>query len=206
METSQKAKRSNVKFNIMDFLIILIVLMCVISLIARYTTVLKRIGLSNHLQQYEISFAASDLRYTTPSFIKIDDKVYLDDGSNTLVGTLLSRELGSADALTITLSSEYIQTDVGFISAYYAENTLVDISGRLLCEGRINDEGYFLLGGNVYLSEGQTVSVCTDLVSFELTVTDITLCRRPPILRISHLSAETATALISLLVTATLFL
>ena len=175
METSQKAKRSNVKFNIMDFLIILIVLMCVISLIARYTTVLKRIGLSNHLQQYEISFAASDLRYTTPSFIKIDDKVYLDDGSNTLVGTLLSRELGSADALTITLSSEYIQTDVGFISAYYAENTLVDISGRLLCEGRINDEGYFLLGGNVYLSEGQTVSVCTDLVSFELTVTDITL-------------------------------
>ena len=61
----------------------------------------------------------------------------------------------------------------GFISAYYADNTFVDVSGRILCKGSVSSDGYFMLGGNIYLSEGQTVAVCTDLVSFELTVTDI---------------------------------
>ena len=173
MEAQKPKKRSNARFNIMDFLIILIVLLCVISLIARYTTVLAKIGITDHLEQYEIAFTVSNLRHTTPNFFHIDDAVYLQDESHTYMGTLLSREIGSTDALTITLSSLYVQSETGFISAYYADNTFVDVSGRILCEGSISADGYFLLGGNVYLSEGQTLAVCTDLVSFELTVTDI---------------------------------
>ena len=58
-------------------------------------------------------------------------------------------------------------------SEYYAENTLVDVMGRMLCEGTINEEGYFLLGGSLYLAEGQKLAVYTDLVDFELVVTGI---------------------------------
>lgn len=174
MESQKTKKRSNARFNIMDFLIILIVLLCIFSLVARYTTVLEKIGLSNHLDQYEVSFSVSNLRYTTPSFFQIEDQIYLQDDSNTYFGTLMSRETGSTDALTITLASEYVQSDTGFVSAYYADNTLVDVSGRILCEGTFSDEGYFLLGGAVRLTEGQTIAVCTDLVSFELTVMGIT--------------------------------
>lgn len=173
MEAQKPKKRSNVRFNIMDFLIVLIVLLCVFSLVARYTTVLEKIGITDHLEDYEVGFTVSNLRYTTPSFFHIDDAVYLQDDKHTYMGTLLSREIGSTDALTITLSSRYVQSETGFISAYYADNTFVDVSGRILCEGSVNSEGYFMLGGNIYLSEGQTVAVCTDLVSFELTVTDI---------------------------------
>jgi hypothetical protein len=90
------------------------------------------------------------------------------------MGTLLNREIGSTDALTITLSSRYIQEETGFISAYYEENTLVDVTGRMLCMGTVNEEGYFLLGGDLYLAEGQKLAVYTDLVDFELTVTGIT--------------------------------
>lgn len=180
MEEQKSKKRSNARFNIMDFLIILVVLLCVLSLVARHTNVLEKIGISDHLEQYEMTFTVSNLRYTTPSFFKIEDKVYLQDEHHTYLGTLLSREIGSADALTITLSSEYVQSDTGFISAYYAENTFVDVSGRMVCEGSVNSEGYFRLGGNVYLAEGQTVAVCTDLVSFELTITSITPSAQSP--------------------------
>ena len=174
MEAQKTKKRSGARFNVIDFLIVLISLLCILSLVARYTTVMDKIGVSNQLQQYEVSFTVTDLRYTTPSFFHIDDKIYLQDGKQTYMGTLLSREVGSTDALTITLSSRYIQEETGFISAYYAENTFVDVSGRILCEGMINDEGYFLLGGDLYVAEGQTLSVYTDLVSFELTVMGIT--------------------------------
>lgn len=173
MEAQKNKKRSNARFNIMDFLIILIVVLCIFSLIARYTTVLKKIGITDHLEQYEVGFTVSNLRHTTPNFFHIEDALYLQDENHTYMGKLLSREVGSTDALTITLSSQYVQSETGFISAYYADNTFVDVSGRILCEGNVSSEGYFMLGGNVYLSEGQTLAVCTDLVSFELTVTDI---------------------------------
>lgn len=173
MEARAPKKRSGARFNIIDFLIILVVLLCVIGLIIRYTTVLDKIGISDRMEQYEVSFTVENLRYTTPSFFDIGDRVYLRDGSNTYMGTLISRENGSTDALTITLSSQYIQSDTGFISAYYAENTLVDISGRILCDGMLGEDGYFLLGGDVYVAQGQTLSVCTDLVSFDLIVTNI---------------------------------
>jgi hypothetical protein len=173
VEAQRTKKRNNARFNIMDFLIVLIVLLCVFSLVARYTTVLDKIGISDHLEEYEISFTVSDLRYTTPNFFRIDDDIYLSDDDHAYVGKLLSREIGSTDALTITLSSQYVQTETGFVSAYYAENTFVDVAGRILCRGSINADGYFMLNGNAYLSEGQTVSVCTDLVSFEMIVTDI---------------------------------
>ena len=173
MEAQKSRKRTNARFNIVDFLIILIVLLSVFSLVARYTTVLDKIGITNQLSEYEVSFAVSDLRYTTPNFFKIDDAVYLQDDDHTYVGQLLSREIGSTDALTITLSSEYVQSEAGFVSAYYAENTLVDVTGRILCRGRVNAEGYFLLGGTISVSEGQTLTVCTDLVSFEMTVIGI---------------------------------
>lgn len=173
MEARAPKKRSGARFNIIDFLIILVVLLCVIGLIIRYTTVLDKIGISDRMEQYEVSFTVENLRYTTPSFFDIGDRVYLRDGSNTYMGTLISRENGSTDTLTITLSSQYIQSDTGFISAYYAENTLVDISGRILCDGMLGEDGYFLLGGDVYVAQGQTLSVCTDLVSFDLIVTNI---------------------------------
>ena len=174
METQKAKKRSNVRFNIMDFLIVLVVLLCVFSLVARYTTVLDDIGISNQLDEYEIGFTVADLRYTTPNFFHIDDEFYLQNNDRTCVGRLLSREIGSTDALTITLSSRYVQLETGFVSAYYADNTFVDISGRLLCQGKINNDGYFLLGGDLLVSEGQTLAVYTDLVSFEMTVTSIT--------------------------------
>ncbi len=173
MEAQKPKKRSGARFNIVDFLIILIILLCIFSLVARYTTALEKIGISGKMDEYEVSFTVKGLRHTTPSFFGIEDQVYLQDEDHTYVGRLLSREIGSTDALTITLSSEYVQSETGFVSAYYAENTLVDISGRILCRGRINEEGYFLLGGDVYMAEGQTLSVCTALVSFELIVTDI---------------------------------
>jgi hypothetical protein len=173
MEVQRTRKRSQARFNIMDFLIILIVLLCVFSLVARYTTVLDKIGITNHLEQYEISFTVSDLRYTTPNFFKIDDAVYLNNDDHVYIGTLLSREIGSTDALTITLSSQYVQSETGFVSAYYAENTFVDVAGRILCEGSISTDGYFMLNGNIHISEGQTVSVCTDLVSFDMTIVSI---------------------------------
>ena len=173
MEDQKKNKRSTAKFNLIDFMIILIALLCIFSLLARYTTVLDKIGVSDHLEQYEVAFTVTDLRYTTPNFFRTNDKIYLQDDEQTYMGTLLSREMGSTDALTITLASRYVQSQDGFISAYYAENTFVDISGRILCEGLIGNDGYFLLGGNKYLAEGQTLAVCTDLVSFELTVTGI---------------------------------
>lgn len=167
-------KKSGAHFNVMDFLIILILVLCILSIAARYSLIWNRIGISQNLEDYEISFTVSNLRYTTPSFLKIRDTVYLKD-SDTEMGYLLSREEGSVDALTLTLSSRYVQSENGFISAYYEENSFVDASGRMMCRGRIDEDGYFYLDGDICLAAGQTLAVYTELVDFELTITGIRL-------------------------------
>ena len=55
MEVQQQKKRSGVKFNVIDFLIIVIALLCILSLVARYTNVLEKIGVSEQMQQYEVT-------------------------------------------------------------------------------------------------------------------------------------------------------
>lgn len=172
VEPTQK-KRSGARFNVVDFLIILVLLLCVFSVVARYTTLFHKIGLTRDLEEYEVSFTVSNLRYTTPNFIHINDEIYETDG-NKKIGTLLSCEEGSMDALTITLASKYVQSEGGFVAAYYEENSLVDASGRFLCSGRVNDDEYFFLDGDQYLAVGQKLVVYTELVDLEITVTGIT--------------------------------
>ena len=63
------------KFGVLDAVIILLVIVIIVSVYFRYSIV-QWITNSTDLEEYVISYTIEDVRYTTPNFINIGDKVY----------------------------------------------------------------------------------------------------------------------------------
>ena len=53
------------------------------------------------------------------------------------------------------------------------ENSLIYGIGTIKCDCAVAENGSFLLGGSLYLATGQTYTVCTEKVTFDITITAI---------------------------------
>jgi hypothetical protein len=170
----QKAARSGrgTHFNLLDGFILLLVLLCVCGCYFRYTAYDNLLHRVNK-EDYVLSFEVQNIRYTTPNYINVGDEVRMaDDGE--VLGTLIAGEDSYASALKITPATAYFtDTSGGIVAVSYPDDeSRVDVSGRILCSGTMDNEG-FCLDGTRYLAPGSTVAAHTDWVSFTLTVTGV---------------------------------
>ena len=53
------------------------------------------------------------------------------------------------------------------------ESSLIYGIGTIKCDCAVSENGSFLLGGSLYLAPGQTYTVCTEKVTFDITITAI---------------------------------
>lgn len=169
-----------IRFNILDAVIILLIILCIVGLCFRYT-ITESLGLGEELQEYRVEFEVSGERYTLPGQLSKGDKLYLSDG--TFIGALMGvAEYSSESILTagnetllVTPAEIYVNEGGSIVSAIYPEGSLIDAVGAFECEGGYGDDGYFLLGGEKYLAVGQTLTLYTDTVKLTVTVTQIEL-------------------------------
>ena len=163
------------KFGILDAVILLLLIAAVVGIYFRYN-IMDTITKNKNLQEYAVTFSVKEIRYTTPNYVSVGDKVYFAD-SGDLFGTLLPESDSMSEiALSVTPSSEYFVDDGQIVEVFYPNNeSRVDARGRIQCKGSLADNGGFLLDGSVSLAPGQKVNIRTDSVTISVEILKIEL-------------------------------
>ena len=174
-KAAKQPRRSSDKphFNLLDGLILFLVVLCVCGVYFRYTAYDALVNRMNK-QDCVLSFEVQGLRYTTPNYVNVGDEVRLAEDGRVL-GHLISGAASLTGALQITPAMAYFTDANGNVVelSYPDDESRVDVAGRILCAGTLNEDG-FCLDGTRYLAPGSLVTVQTDLVSFTILITAIT--------------------------------
>ncbi len=158
-----KIKQENNRFNLMDVMIILLVLLCVAGVVIRAG------GFTMHksrpLDAYEIRFAVSNIAATSEAALVTGDTFTLVDHDMEL-GTFTGIE--SVKPAVVYMNSEQGRV----VPAEYPENTRIDVIGTVAVDG-ISEGGGFLLGGTLQLTPGVSYRVQSEHMDFVIEILDI---------------------------------
>ena len=159
-------------FNIIDVTIIVLVIAVICGIVFR-SHIIDMLWAQSKTDDYVVSFSVENIRYSTPSYIEVGDKVYFaDDGE--LLGTI-TNESDNTNALNITPALEYFFDHNGtIIEAFYPnEESRVDMKGMIQCRGYYAEDGGFTVDGRRYIAPGQSVNVRTELVTVTINILNI---------------------------------
>jgi hypothetical protein len=172
VKKNKKDKSNTPHFNAVDAMIVILLIVALVGIYFRYN-IIDFLTADKNDEQYVVSFSIEDIKYTTPNYMSVGDKVYFKS-SGELMGTLIS-ESENQGALNITPALKYFTDSKGNIEPifYPNEESRVDAKGRLLCLGNYTEKSGFCIDGNIYIASGQYVAVYTELVSFNLKITSI---------------------------------
>ena len=172
-ENGASSKRAH--FNVIDAVIIILVIAVALGIYSRFNVV-ETLWQKNDTQKYAVSFTVKDIRYTTPAYVNVGDKVYFAD-TDELFGTIMS-ESENVNALSITPAvKHFTDSDGNVVEVFYPGDTRIDAKGRIECMGYYSDKGGFTVDGRKYLAPGQSVDVKTELVTLTVTITSIDLIK-----------------------------
>ena len=153
------------RFNVLDWIIVIVLLAAVISVVLRFMGKNEIAG-DNVTAKYEITFFVNDVRYTSAdAFIK-GDSVYVAT-DDTYIGIF--------DRLDSNKPAAYYpeNPDKGIDKVYYPEGTRVDLVGTIISEGVMNEDGFFV-GGSYFLAPGKLITAYTGHVYVEMVIGSIT--------------------------------
>lgn len=160
------------KFGVLDVAIVLIVLASVIGIYFRFNLI-ETLNQNANTKNVIIFYNIDNVRYTTPNYINVDDKVYFSS-TGELLGTVINASEEMSNALNVAPSSEDFFDDGEYVEVFFPNSeSRVDANGRLSCKGAYNDDRGLLINGSTHISAGQTISVKTELASFVITITSI---------------------------------
>ena len=172
-EATVAKKRS--RFGFLDIAIILLIIITILGTYFRFNLV-DTITQTAISKNYAVSFSVKNIRYTTPNYINVNDKIYLASSGEQL-GTIIeeSDEMSNI-ALSVTPSSEVFIENGKYIEVYYPNGeSRVDANGRFLCQGAYTDDRGLLINGATHITAGQSIEVRTELVTLTINITNIEL-------------------------------
>lgn len=156
--------KKRIKIGALDVAIIAVLIICVVCFVLRYQT--KNEIADNAVSgKYEIAFSVSNVRSTTSDAFVSGDSVFVATDDHCI---------GTIDKLTSSNPAAYYVDDLkgGMLKVYYPEGTRVDLTGIILSNGVMNDDGYFV-DGSYFLAPGKKITIYTAHVFVEITITSI---------------------------------
>ena len=75
-DIDKKSNRESPRFGALDFVIILVVIISIIGIYFRFNLV-DTITQTANSKNYVVSFSIENIRYTTPNYVNIGDKLYI---------------------------------------------------------------------------------------------------------------------------------
>lgn len=161
MNGNNRKKHSSERtaFNAIDLAIVLLIIICGVGIFFRYDME-NKIAQGNG-ESYEVEFVCEKVRYTTSDYLNVGDKLYFADSLTlfgTVQGTLVNRP-----------SFEEVIQGGKNITAYYPQDTMIDIVGSITVTGTMTENG-FLVSGNTYIAPNSLVKVSGKYVDLEIRV------------------------------------
>ena len=149
------------RFGALDFVILIVLLLCAAVFALRFGYK-EQISGDELMSKYAISFCINDGRHTTADAFVKGDRVYVATEDN---------YIGVFDRLDSNNPAAYY-VENSDIKIYYPEGTRVDLTGTIISEGVMNDDGYFA-GGSYFLAPGKKITIYTGHVFVDIVLTDI---------------------------------
>ena len=159
MNHTIEKKPRTIRFSVLDFVILFLVLACVAGIVLR-SGLIDDLFVKTHARKIQVSFIAEAV---TPE----QDSVFTEN-------TVFYREGERFGILTAAASESaliYYEADSGILSGY-RHDTLRDLTGTFTCEALHTDNGY-LLNGKTYIAPGSVFEIKANSVSVTVTVTAI---------------------------------
>ena len=169
--TKPAAVASQKRGNVLDILIVLLLVAALVAIGYRYYAHSGQ-GKSELLSYAEVSFEIKDAVYSLPSYVKVGDELYMEDG--TYLGVLKDSSTDDDSTALYTSPATVIATDEdgNFVRISYADHSRLDCTGILSCRGTFEADGSFLLDGTMHLTPGSAIRVHTETASFTIAITD----------------------------------
>ena len=159
----ERKNSSAKRLNVIDVLIIIGVVLCVVGIVIRFGG-FSFVSPSKDLDQFELRFSVKNLSYTSEdAFVKGDTVTAVDSG--VVLGKLMDVDWMPAEFYALDKSGNPIVVS-------YPESTKIDVTGTILSEGVMGENGY-LLGGVSYVAPGAEYAVQTEHMDFVLKIIDI---------------------------------
>lgn len=164
MEKTTSKKRNGTALNLIDFVVLLLVALCLLGAVIRVGQTRWFAGDSD-LLEHEIYFSITDIAYTSEEALVLGDTITLCD-SQAILGTLKSID-------SVQPSAFYVKdADGNVLRVNYPESTRIDVTGRIFSLGKMSENGY-LLGGMTYVAPGRAYRVQSEHMDFTLNILDI---------------------------------
>lgn len=156
-------KKTKFRVNILDFLILAVVALCIVGAIWRGGV--KTTDEKLETQTAVVSYFISNVQSASQYCFQAGDRMY----SQTL-GCEMGRLVGKIEA---TPALYYVEDD-GKIIPTYSEADRVDIRGQFEVDGKMSESG-FSVGGTQYIAPGMSMYVYLPNINVTILITDVAL-------------------------------
>ena len=179
MNEQKNLSARKVRFNILDAVIILLVVLCIVGVCFRYS-IMESLGLGQDMSTYTVKFTVSGMDRNVTEFVSGGNSLYFANsakaGTLCSVADFSSLTFVSAGSEAFIIKPSYTYVDDGngsVVAAVYPDSKIVDAEGAFRCEGAYGDDGRFSVDGAGFIAVGQQITLYTDTVTLNITVTDI---------------------------------
>jgi len=154
--------KENKKFNIIDIIIVLFMILAVVGIFIRYD-IADDINFGATGEEFEIEFFVKNIQSGTEDYLRAGEKFYIN---------IESTEIGEViEIIDVRDAVEYVETvDGNLVTSTLPER--VDVTGVMRSRGRTTSEGV-MLNGNVFVTHNKEFFIHTGMREVWITVTDI---------------------------------
>ena len=171
IQTETIKKKKNRRIHILDVTIVLLVIAVCVGLFFRQEVV-DMFGNFSNLQDAEVSFSVKNISDKTRYNISIGDEVYFKSNRNVFGNIMASAENSETPFVVQQASETFIENGTP-ITVTYPPETRINVNGKISCRGYFAEDGSFMLNGSTYLAAGQSMTICTEKVTLQITVMGI---------------------------------
>ncbi len=159
MSDIQEQKKRRVRFSVIDFVIILLILACGTGIVMRYDLV-GRLFSNSAQKEARIAFVAEAISQEEAEVFRNDTKVYVGDS---LFGTVSSVE---------TTPAIIYRENANGVLISYEDESLADVHGTVTAEAVFSENGC-LLNGNTFLAPGSVFTIQAHGISVTITILSV---------------------------------
>lgn len=165
------------RFGVLDAVIILIAIVIVAGVYFRYN-LFDKITNSKNLKECFVTFKTNEITTAVSRELNKDDLVYFKSDGKTFGYLAVSSEEISVVIQEQPATHTVFKDGKTYPNVQYPqgmEDSLIYGIGNIKCSCTVSEDGAFMLDGSMYLAPGQTYTVCTENVTFTITITNIEL-------------------------------
>ena len=156
--------KKKIGFNALDLVIVVVLVLCVVMIGFRFIRS-SDMAAETQTSKHRVTFLITNVSDGTKDALVAGDSVF------SLLNDAYIGKLEGID--TISPAFEFLDNGNGsFEKVYYPDGTKVDITGTIIAEGAVNDDGFFA-SGSFFLSPGRTLEIYTGHIQVTVLITGI---------------------------------